>query len=210
MAPKVRRGALRPAASPRGLRRPAARGDGDQVNAEGEAVKRRLRDLDPRNLLKVGAVCLEEATYYGKTCPIAGHFKSFRSEEEEIFLELEATGTKHEEMLRWLSGRPDRRVTVHVCQEGCHGKLTDEFLIHAEAFEAVDLRDYPGSAICRVSGKWSKAKMKWPYYELNRRGCRRIYLTKRRRSLRKTRGGAMRRTVKRGERRNLPEEMKRS
>lgn len=125
------------------MRRPAARVEEEAAEDPEKNSRQKLRDLDPRELLKLGAVVLEGATYYGKSSPVAGHFKEFRSEEGHTFVELVATGTKHEELLRVLSGRSDKALNIHVCPEGCSRQLTDERLVHAEEFEEVDLRRLP-------------------------------------------------------------------
>lgn len=59
------------------------------------------------------------------------------------FLEMVVTGTKHEELLRILSGRQDKKVTLHLCPEDCGQQLADEKLIHAEFYEVVGPRKVP-------------------------------------------------------------------
>lgn len=57
------------------------RGEAEDLEANAAARRQRLREQDPRQLVRLGPVALEEAVYYGKTCPTAGELKEFRSEE---------------------------------------------------------------------------------------------------------------------------------
>eukprot|EP00435_Cladocopium_sp_Y103_P068963 s726_g32.t1 len=126
------------------MRRPAARGA--QVAEAEEVEEKRLRhfsQVDPRELMDIEAIVMEEAVYYGKTAPIAGHVKGLRTEGGDFYMDLRVTGTKHDELLRILSGKKDKIVSVHLCREDCGRLLTDETLLHCATFEEVDLRRLP-------------------------------------------------------------------
>ena len=60
---------------------------------------------------------LEDVRYYGQAAPVAGHFKGLSSEGEGLFAKLKVSGTRNEELLRVLSGRKDKVVHVHLCEE---------------------------------------------------------------------------------------------
>lgn len=86
---------------------------------------------------------LEDVRYYGQAAPVAGHFKGLSSEGEGLFAKLKVSGTRNEELLRVLSGRKDKVVHVHLCEEGCTGQLSDEMLLHASGFEDTELNRVP-------------------------------------------------------------------
>ena len=109
-------------------------------------------DIDPRELIRQGPIVLQEALYYGRTAPIAGHVKSLFTEGDQFYARMKVSGTKHEELLRVLSGRRDREVKIHLCDAHCTGQLTDEVLVHASKFEKVDLEKLPWLTNLRAVG----------------------------------------------------------
>ena len=126
-----------------GMKRPGKKEE-EAEEEEREASKgKKLANYDPREFVQMGPVVLEDARYYGRSAALAGRFQSFNFEDGQLFLKLKASGTKHEELLRVLSGRRDRLVTVHVCAEGCTGQLSDEVLVHAVTFEETSLDRLP-------------------------------------------------------------------
>eukprot|EP00435_Cladocopium_sp_Y103_P067889 s548_g30.t1 len=137
----------------RPVKRPAARGGARKRHSqsekpEDEDVKEStsfqlFSEVDLRTLPQIGGVVMQEATYYGRTCPTAGHFVGLSSEGDNVFARLKVSGTKHEELLRVLSGKRERVVQVHLCEEGCTGQLSDEVLLHSQGFEPVDLQRVP-------------------------------------------------------------------
>lgn len=144
MPPKLAmRNVRRPAAAPSVLRRPGRKEKEVDDEERKERRLKRLSEVDPRQLVKMGPVVLEDAKYYGRVAPVAGHFKSFHSDGDQLFVKLKVSGTKHEELLRVLSGRIDREVNVHICDEKCTGQLTDEILVHALTFEETSLERIP-------------------------------------------------------------------
>ena len=127
MAPKRR--IARPAAAPAVLRRPAARVRG--------APEKKLREIPIGDMHALGFVRLSKAKYYHREIDLVGEIKSARHEDGQTFLDLRATGTKDDEVLRVMTGRPDRNMVVHVCPDGCGAALTAENLVHGEVFTQI-------------------------------------------------------------------------
>lgn len=69
--------------------------------------------------------------------------KGLRCEETQWFLDLEIAGTKDEEILRVLTGRREKVMSVLLCGAECTHQLTDELLVHADRFEEIDLACLP-------------------------------------------------------------------
>lgn len=146
MAPKAKakaKGAMRrPAGLRQGRRRPAIREEGDGGEAEVRAVEK-LKDVDPRNLVQLGSIHLSDALYYGRQVQVAGKLQGVREEDGEWFTDMVVSGTKDDELLRELTGDPKRRLSVHLCGNGCTGVLTDPKLIHGRTYEKVDTAKVP-------------------------------------------------------------------
>eukprot|EP00435_Cladocopium_sp_Y103_P073962 s105_g46.t1 len=132
MPPKVVR--RRPAARAPALRRPAAR-----VERE-EAEERRCLDLGLGDLPNLGHVWLKGAGYYSRSIDLVGRFVNLGLEENQPMGTFEVSGTQDEGLLRSLSGKADRRVSVHLCAPDCPGILTDEFLVHGRNYVKVEVR----------------------------------------------------------------------
>ena len=143
MPPKQdRRGLRRPAAAVVARRRPSQGRLPMRTESEKDGPKK-FEETDPRELMNLGAVVLEDANYYGKSAPLAGFFTGLKTEGEEWFAELKVTGTKHSELLRVLTGKNPKVVWVHLCAEDCAEQLTDELLVHAKAYQKVELGRVP-------------------------------------------------------------------
>ena len=125
-------------AGPR-LRRPARREPAEEEKEERGRRVRSFEEVDPREVAGLATLYLPEANYYGRKVDLAGHVKGLRSEEGAWYLEVEVTGTRDEELLRVLTGRRDKKVSVHMCGKDCPQVLTDETLVHALKFEEVSL-----------------------------------------------------------------------
>lgn len=140
MAPKAKAALRRPAA--RGAlvgRRPAAAAPPPGV----PAPKRVLGDLDMPSLSRLQHIWLKKGRYYHREVDLVGKVVGVRIQDGQIFLDLDATGTEDEGLLRSITGKQGRRVAVHVCPPGCNHQLTDEYLIHGHEYEAVDLKAVP-------------------------------------------------------------------
>ena len=62
---------------------------------------------------------------------------------DAIFAKLRVSGTKNEELIRCLSGKSEKVVNIHLCEEGCAQQISDELLLHAPGFEEIDLARLP-------------------------------------------------------------------
>lgn len=103
----------------------------------------KFSQVSPLELLSLGPICLQNGVYYGRTVHLAGELISIKNRGSQIFGEFKVSGTKDEELLRLVSGKPSRLVTLHLCGADCQQQLTDEMLIHAADFEKVDLHRVP-------------------------------------------------------------------
>ena len=143
MPPKAKAKVImrRPARAPRGgLRRPGA-----AVEPEKEADEKieLLKDVEVNKLHLLGRILLKKAIYYHKEIDVVGVAKGVRVDGEAVFLEIEATGTQDEGLLRAATSREDRRLWVHLCGADCGNALTGEHLIHGREFLRVARGDVP-------------------------------------------------------------------
>eukprot|EP00438_Fugacium_kawagutii_P015635 Skav224368 [mRNA] locus=scaffold4379:25491:27693:- [translate_table: standard] len=120
----------------RRLARPAAVVDPVPV-----APLRHLNALSVAELGRLETILLEDALYYGKKVDLVGKVLDARLEGGHTFLIMEGCGTRDDGVLRMLSGKEDRKVQVHVCDDRCDGLLTDESLLHGRSFKEVSLGD---------------------------------------------------------------------
>lgn len=134
MPPKAKIRLRRPAArADVRLRRPAAaEGDGDPPGA----IKSYLSDLSMAELAKLKHICVKRGLYYHR------EVEGLRVADGNIFIDLEASGTKDDRLLKVLTSRSGRRVS-HTCPPGCGQNLTDESLIHARECEQVQPTQEP-------------------------------------------------------------------
>lgn len=121
-------------------RRPAARGAlhrpaAAMVPAPPVVVPKKLADLDMASLQRLGFIVLRDAGYYGRKVALCGQVTGFRMLDRQLFLEMRATGTQDDVLLRALTGKPSRKVDIHVCDAGCQGALENELLVHGQNFE---------------------------------------------------------------------------
>lgn len=140
MPPKAKVAVRRPAARLRGgVRRPAAR-----VEAVPPPAPRQfLYDLSMAELSKLKHVHIKKGRYYEREVEVVGKLMGVRVSDGEIFLDLEASGTKDEQLLKALTGREGRRLSIHVCPPDCSGRLTDEALVHGREFVQVSATQEP-------------------------------------------------------------------
>lgn len=136
--PPKRGGVRRPAARGAVLRRPARGGAEEEAAPREERVKS-FDNVDLREVARMDTIAFPEAVYYGRKVTLAGHIRGLRCEGDQWFLEVEATGTQDEELLRILSGKRNKVMQVHVCRHDCGKQLTDELLIHSGTYEAAKL-----------------------------------------------------------------------
>ena len=143
-----------PKAAPRGRRRPAAAGpprrrpgasERSLEDEEKPAEAKALNSLTVQGLKSLGPVCLQDARYYGRLVSLAGRLGCTKMEDGEMYVDMEVTGTKDDELLRVLSGKVGRKVSVHICSDECGGLLTDPLLVHGRSYEEIELRKVPWS-----------------------------------------------------------------
>ena len=82
---------------------------------------------------------MKKARYYHRDVDVCGKVVGMRKDGAESFLEIEASGTQDEELLRSLSGIPGRKLTVHVCPDGCGEVLSGANVVHGKDYEEVDV-----------------------------------------------------------------------
>ena len=116
---KARAGAVlrRPAHRRGGLRRPAGAGDGQSPWALGQEVD--LHQVPPMELGPGMWLVASKANYFGATVKFAGEVVKLEVEQGEVTLQLRATGTDNEHVLRAHSAQPQQVFKGHVCPEGC-------------------------------------------------------------------------------------------
>ena len=138
MPPKAKPRIRRPAARVRApMRRPAREGE----RAEEPGRRRKvLQDLSMAELSKLGHIWVKKGIYYHQEIDLMGKVEGVRAQEGNVFLDLEAMGTRDEKLLKAITGKQGRRVSLHICAPDCNNQLTDEFLIHARDYEEADPR----------------------------------------------------------------------
>lgn len=140
-----KRGARRGVAPRRGarvqLRRPA-RGGGADPGAVPEAEPEEGKfeegswvasDSLPLSHLSEGAEIVGEGSYWGAPCKICGRVQNLLIlGDKTTEVGLEATGTDHEELLKWISGQPGHRIRLHLCGSLCPNRIDANGLVHAQ------------------------------------------------------------------------------
>ena len=99
-----------------------------------------LANLSIAQLSKLGHIWAKKGMYYQQETDLVGRAEGVRVQEGNVFVDMEATGTRSEALLKAVTGKQGRRVSLHFCPPGCNALLTDEFLLHAKEFEEVDHR----------------------------------------------------------------------
>lgn len=136
---KARVGAVlrRPAHRRGGLRRPAGAGDGQSPWALGQEVD--LHQVPPMELGPGTWLVASKANYFGATVKFAGEVVKLEVEQGEVTLQLRATGTDNEHVLRAHSAQPQQVFRGHVCPEGCGMQETGDYIIHLLRGRKADL-----------------------------------------------------------------------
>lgn len=136
------------------VRRPAARGvdrapaRGVEVAKEGspEEVRESFErgDLVAAADFPVGAftanVWIESSTanYCGEVCEVAGRVEKVTLEGGVAEAVLAATGTKSENLLKFLTGHSSGRLRAHLCSRECDQLRTNPDLVHIKSFKKVN------------------------------------------------------------------------
>jgi hypothetical protein len=131
----------RPAAAEGRVMRRPARVEGE-AQAPG-APRNVLGDLSVAELSRLTHVWFKKALYYHQEVDVAGKLEGVRVNDGNLFVDIEATGTKDEKLLRALTSKKGKRLSLHVCPPECGAQLTDEFLAHAREYEPIDLAKQP-------------------------------------------------------------------
>ena len=129
----------RPIAAMAKLKRPAGREEEETEKPLEDVKVKKFSSVDARRIASLRGVYLPTARYYGREVKVAGLVKGVKTEDGQWYMELEVSGTRDEELLRILSGRRDKVLSVHLCEEECRQQLSDELLVHAMEFEEVTL-----------------------------------------------------------------------
>ena len=129
----------RPIAAMAKLKRPAGREEEETEKPLEDVKVKKFSSVDARRFASLRGVYLPTARYYGREVKVAGLVKGVKTEDGQWYMELEVSGTRDEELLRILSGRRDKVLSVHLCEEECRQQLSDELLVHAMEFEEVTL-----------------------------------------------------------------------
>lgn len=79
----------------------------------------------------------------GRKVDVCGLVQGVRVTGPEAFIDLKASGVQDDLLLRALTGRADRMLEVHVCQEGCAKTLEGELLVHGDLFKEVTREGEP-------------------------------------------------------------------
>lgn len=95
-------------------------------------------ELSAEILGTASRMVVEVGHYYHGPCKVAGVNRGIKLEDGETWIQLEATGTNHDLLLRWLSGRRPKMLRVIRCARGCNHELAAEDIVHAERIRQVE------------------------------------------------------------------------
>ena len=132
---------------PPGKKRPAAAGarkakkpgvqEEQGIDLEAEAAKRwdsgfsaTLHRLDPRRLEGGSGLVVPDGTYYHRPVQVAGTVTSVMMSGGSVHLKLKPTGTSNEELLKLVTGQPQKELRCHVCPPGCNQEEVAEDMVH--------------------------------------------------------------------------------
>ena len=123
-APKAapKRAPRAPRLRPGVRRRPAAAVGGGKVEVK-------LRELGVEALLKTGPLEVK-GRYWEAEILLAGSPVSVEQADGEIYVILQVTGTKSENLLRYLSGTTTKRIKLHLCKDPCGALVWSDDLVH--------------------------------------------------------------------------------
>ena len=109
MPPKLRR---RPAARGVGARKRPAAAAPPEAGSDGRRTL--LGDLSMAELANLKHLWLKKAVYYHNEIEVAGRLEGVRVSDGNIFIDLETTGTQDEKLLKALTSKRGRRLSVRV------------------------------------------------------------------------------------------------
>ena len=92
-------------------------------------------------LAKESEVIIQQGSYFGAACRVAGVVKGLEVERDATHLILQATGTDSEGLLRHCTGQPSGSLRVHLCGADCGADRVSEDLIHAVTLRQAKARE---------------------------------------------------------------------
>lgn len=87
-------------------------------------------NLPPGLLARSDFICSEDAVYCGKECAVAGQVQRVILEGGDAEVELKVTGTRCEELLRFVTGAPAGVVRAHLCPAACDKLRSNPDFLH--------------------------------------------------------------------------------
>eukprot|EP00438_Fugacium_kawagutii_P021648 Skav231607 [mRNA] locus=scaffold1636:8556:16397:- [translate_table: standard] len=122
------------------LRRPAHRGEesGEEDPPRGEERRGEFEDgswVEANSLalghLSEGAEVVAEGSYWSASCKVCGKIRGLHIlGDKSTEVVLEASGTDHEELLKWVSGQTGKKLRLHLCGTACANKVDANGLVH--------------------------------------------------------------------------------
>ena len=116
------------------LRRPAGlhRDESAPVPRErwGRGLTVQGADVPVAELAKGVELVIDEGSYFGAACRVAGTIRGLEVEREATHVLLQATGTDLESLLKHCTGAPGEHLRGHLCGPTCSGDRVAEDLIH--------------------------------------------------------------------------------
>ena len=89
-----------------------------------------------------GPIVMDEVIYYAKKVALAGEITEVWTQGGQLFANFIVSGTQ-DDLLRTLSGKAQRAVSLHLCDADCGQVRTGELLVHSKTFMAADLQRAP-------------------------------------------------------------------
>lgn len=113
----------------RGLRRPAALGEGQTPWELGQEVDLHTVPLD--KLAPGLSLAVTKAEYFGGTVKIAGTIVRVEQTRNDVSLWMELSGTDSEAILKAHSGKRGQEFRLHLCSPTCDRQESGDYLLHA-------------------------------------------------------------------------------
>ena len=134
---KPRAAALhRPAAAV--LRRPALRGEPGPVEAGEKTVDTdflagkevELCQVAPESLQVGSRLIIEKGNYFGGDCSLSGQIQELMFKGNGRWMSMQLCGTKNEELLKYGTSTPGKRIELHLCNDRCSAEPHSPGLVH--------------------------------------------------------------------------------
>lgn len=135
----------------RGLRRPAALGEGQTPWELGQEVDLHTVPLD--KLAPGLSLAVTKAEYFGGTVKIAGTIVRVEQTRNDVSLWMELSGTDSEAILKAHSGKRGQEFRLHLCSPMCDRQESGDYLLHALKGRRVRLEGEEGWVTSLELGK---------------------------------------------------------